>query len=724
MPQQELDWNELDDRAVDAIRVLAADAVEKVGNGHPGTAMSLAPAAYLLFQKFMRHDPTDPEWTGRDRFVLSPGHTSLTLYIQLFLSGYGLELDDLKALRTWGSKTPGHPEYRHTPGVEITTGPLGQGLASSVGFAYAQRRMRGLLDPEAPQGESPFDHTIWVIASDGDLQEGVTSEASSLAGHQELGNLVVIYDENHISIEDDTDIAFTEDVLARYEAYGWHTQRVDWTKTGEYVEDVAELHSALTAAKAETSRPSIISLRTIIGWPAPNKQNTGKIHGSALGKDEVAALKTALGMDPQQHFQVDDEVLAHARKVVDRGQEARRSWEDSFSAWKQSYPDGAALLERISARKLPEGWDSSLPQFEAGKDVSTRAASGKVLNAIGPVLPELWGGSADLAESNNTTIEGSPSFVPTSRQTEAWSGNPYGRVLHFGIREHAAAAIVNGIVMHSSTRAFSGTFLIFSDYQRPAIRLGALMGVPAIYVWTHDSIGLGEDGPTHQPVEQLASLRAIPGLDVVRPGDANEVAVAWRTILENTANPAGIVLTRQNIPTWERGEGVASGDTFGSAEGVARGGYVLAEAPYGGEPDVILIATGSEVQLAVEARETLKKEGVAARVVSLPCLEWFNQQDESYREAVLPSNIRARVSVEAGVAQGWRELVGDAGRSISLEHFGASADYKTLFREFGITAEAVVEAARDSIAAADTRNAPDGTSAAAGAAAATTGDRR
>ncbi len=721
MPQQELDWNELDDRAVNAIRVLAADAVEKVGNGHPGTAMSLAPAAYLLFQKFMRHDPSDPEWTGRDRFVLSPGHTSLTLYLQLFLSGYGLEMEDLQALRTWGSQTPGHPEYRHTAGVEITTGPLGQGLASSVGFAYAQRRMRGLLDPEAPQGESPFDHTIWVIASDGDLQEGVTSEASSLAGHQELGNLVVIYDENHISIEDDTDIAFTENVLGRYEAYGWHTQRVDWTKTGEYVEDVQELYNALSAAKAETSRPSIISLRTIIGWPAPNKQNTGKIHGSALGKDEVAALKETLGLDPDQHFQIDDEVLAHARKVVDRGQDARKAWEEGFGAWREANPDSANLLDRIAARELPEGWEASLPTFEAGKDVSTRAASGKVLSAIGPVLPELWGGSADLAESNNTTIEGSPSFVPTSKQTDAWSGNPYGRVLHFGIREHAAAAIVNGIVMHSSTRAFSGTFLIFSDYQRPAIRLGALMGVPAIYVWTHDSIGLGEDGPTHQPVEQLASLRAIPGLDVVRPGDANEVAVAWRTILENTSNPAGIVLTRQNIPTWERGEGAASGETFGSAEGVAKGGYVLAEAA-GGTPDVIIIATGSEVQLAVQAREALQQDGVGARVVSLPCLEWFNQQDEAYRESVLPSGIRARVSVEAGIAQGWRELVGDAGRSVSLEHFGASADYKTLFREFGITAEAVVAAARDSISAADTQSAPDGTSAASGSSASATGD--
>ncbi|WP_422391820.1 transketolase [Arthrobacter sp. N1] len=728
MPQtqeQELTWTELDQKAVDTVRILAADAVEKVGNGHPGTAMSLAPAAYLLFQKLMRHDPSDPEWTGRDRFVLSPGHTSLTLYIQLFLSGYGLELDDLKALRTWGSLTPGHPEYRHTKGVEITTGPLGQGLATSVGFAYGQRRQRGMFDADAPAGTSPFDHTIWVIASDGDLQEGVTAEASSLAGHQELGNLVVIYDQNHISIEDDTDIAFSEDVLKRYEAYGWHVQRVDWTKTGEYVEDVAELYSALVEAKNETSKPSIVALRTIIGYPAPNKQNTGKIHGSALGKDEVAAVKEALGFDPEKHFDVDPEVLEHARGVVQRGAEAHAEWQHGFDAWAAANADQAALLERIQARTLPEGWEASLPTFEAGKDVSTRAASGKVLTAIGPVLPELWGGSADLAESNNTTIEGSPSFIPESRQTNAWSGNPYGRVLHFGIREHAAAAIVNGIVMHSSTRAFSGTFLIFSDYQRPAVRLGALMGVPAIYVWTHDSIGLGEDGPTHQPVEQLSSLRTIPGLDVVRPGDANEVAIAWRTILENTENPAGIVLTRQNIPTYERGDGVASGDTFGSAEGVAKGGYVLAEAK-GGAPDVILIGTGSEVQLAVEAREQLESQGISARVVSMPCLEWFNAQDAAYRDSVLPRTVRARVSVEAGVSQSWHGIVGDAGRSVSLEHFGASADYKTLYREFGITSDAVVAAAKDSLeAVAADPLAPNGTAAmASGHQSTETGDQQ
>ena len=699
--EQQLSWTDLDQRAVDTIRVLAADAVEKVGNGHPGTAMSLAPAAYLLFQKLMRHDPKSPDWLGRDRFILSPGHTSLTLYIQLFLSGYGLALEDLEALRTWGSLTPGHPEYKHTAGVEITTGPLGQGLASSVGFAYSGRRERGLFDADAPDGESPFDHTIWVIASDGDLQEGVTSEASSLAGLQELGNLVVLYDENHISIEDDTNVAFTEDVLKRYEAYGWHTQRVDWTKTGEYVEDVHELYNALQAAKAETGKPSIISLRTIIGYPAPTKQNTGKIHGSALGAGEVAALKEVLGFDPEKSFQVDPEVLAHARQVVERGAAAHQAWQEKFDAWTAANPEGAALLKRMEAHELPSELAGALPEFEAGKDVSTRAASGKVLNAIGPVMPELWGGSADLAESNNTTLEGAPSFIPENRSTNAWKGNPYGRVLHFGIREHAAASIVNGISLSGNTRAFSGTFLIFSDYQRPAIRLGALMGVPSLYVWTHDSIGLGEDGPTHQPVEQLASLRAIPGLDVVRPGDANEVAVAWHTMLENHENPAGIVLTRQNIPTYARGEGEASGDVFGSAAGTARGGYVLADASRDGAsvtPEVILIATGSEVQLAVEARETLQAEGIPTRVVSMPCVEWFKKQDAAYQEAVLPAAVVSRVSVEAGLALGWREFVGDAGRSISLEHFGASADYKRLFQEFGITTEAVVAAAKDSLA--------------------------
>ncbi|MGO2004057.1 transketolase [Arthrobacter rhombi] len=695
---RELSWTESDQQAVDSIRVLAADAVEKVGSGHPGTAMSLAPAAYLLFQQHLRHDPADPQWIGRDRFVLSPGHTSLTLYLQLFLSGYGLEMKDIESLRTWGSLTPGHPEVGHTAGVEITTGPLGQGLSSAIGFAYAQRRMRGMLDPQAAAGTSPFDHSIFAIASDGDLQEGVTSEASSLAGHQELGNLVVIYDENHISIEDDTDVSFTEDVLGRYSAYGWHTQRVDWTRTGNYVEDIEALHLAINEAKAETSRPSIISLRTIIGWPAPTKKNTGGIHGSKLGTEELEALKKELGFDPAAHFALDDKVLAHAREVADRGATAHAEWQKGFDAWKADNPENAALLERIQAGKLPEGWDANLPEFEAGKDLATRAASGKVINAIADVLPELWGGSADLAGSNNTTIESAPSFIPETKQTDSWKGDPYGRVLHFGIREHAAAAIVNGITLASPTRAFSGTFLIFSDYQRPAIRLSALMGVPSIYVWTHDSIGLGEDGPTHQPVEQLASLRAIPNLDVVRPADANEVSWAWKTVLENTSNPAGLVLSRQGLPVYDRSQ-----PGFAPASGVAQGGYVFVDAMRDGQvvdPDVVLMGTGSEVQLAVNAREALAEEGIAARVVSLPCVEWFNRTDQSYRDSVLPPSVKARVSVEAGVAQGWRELVGDAGRMVSLEHFGASADYKRLYTEFGITAEAVAQAARDSISAA------------------------
>lgn len=712
-PSEPLTWTDLDKRAVDTVRVLAADAVQKVGNGHPGTAMSLAPAAYLLFQRFLRHDPSDPQWVGRDRFVLSCGHSSLTLYIQLYLSGYPLSLDDLKALRTWGSQTPGHPEYHHTPGVEMTTGPLGQGLASAVGMAMAARRERGLLDPDAAPGTSPFDHTIWVLASDGDLQEGVTSEASSIAGHQQLGNLVVVYDMNNISIEDDTDIAFTEDVLARYRAYGWHTQEVDWTargddkhaEGGEYHEDVDALAAALEAARAETGRPSIIALRTIIGWPAPNKQNTGKIHGSALGDEELAAVKQVLGFDPKQTFEVHDDVLAHAREVVDRGAALRREWDESYRAWREGNADGAALLDRMATRTLPDGWTDALPVFEAGKEVATRKASGEVLGALAPVLPELWGGSADLAESNNTTMEGEPSFVPQQWATKAFPGNEYGRTLHFGIREHAMGSILNGITLHGGTRAYGGTFLIFSDYMRPAVRLAALMELPTIFVWTHDSIGLGEDGPTHQPIEQLASLRAIPGLDVVRPADANETAWAWRTILEHTDRPAGIALSRQNLPTVERGDGDASGDTLASAAGTARGGYVLAEAT-GGDPQVLLLATGSEVSVALEARTALQAEGVPTRVVSLPCREWFDEQDDAYRNSVLPPSVRARVSVEAGVAQGWRELVGDAGRSIAIEHFGASADAKTLFREFGFTPEAVAQAARDSIAAARGDEAP------------------
>ena len=693
-----LQWDPIDNKAVDTARVLAADAVEKVGNGHPGTAMSLAPAAYLLFQKVMRRDPSDQHWLGRDRFILSVGHSSLTQYVQLYLGGYGLELDDLKALRTWGSLTPGHPEFGHTDGVEITTGPLGQGLASAVGFAYAARFERGLFDPHTAAGESPFDHNVYVIAGDGDLQEGITSEASSLAGHQQLGNLIAIYDSNQISIEDDTNIAFTEDVHARYEAYGWHVQVVDWKKTGEYHEDVAELHAAIEAAQGEQSKPSLIILRTIIGWPAPKKQNTGKIHGSALGAEELAGVKEVLGFDPEKTFDVADEVIEHTRKAVERGAEARAGWQKGFDAWAAANPENKKLLDRLLTGELPEGVDDALPVFEPGKEVSTRAASGKVLDALGAVIPELWGGSADLAESNNTTIAGAKSFGPAEWSTHEWTADKYGRVLHFGIREHAMAAILNGIVLHGPTRAFGGTFLIFSDYMRPAVRLAALMNVPSIFVWTHDSVALGEDGPTHQPIEQLATLRAIPNLAVVRPGDANEVAWAWKEILSRREGPAGIALTRQNIPVFERGDGDASGEVFASAKNVAKGAYVLAEAP-NGTPDVIFIATGSEVQIAVEAREVLKGEGVNARVVSAPSLEWFAEQSAEYRESVLPAAVKARVSIEAGVALTWREYVGDAGRSVSIEHFGASADYKTLFREFGITTEAAVAAAHDSIAA-------------------------
>ena len=696
MNVSELQWDEIDRRAVDTARVLAADAVEKVGNGHPGTAMSLAPAAYLLYQRVLRHDPTDTDWLGRDRFILSVGHSSLTQYVQLYLGGFGLELDDLKALRTWGSKTPGHPEYGHTKGVEITTGPLGQGLASAVGFAYAARYERGLFDPEAAPGTSPFDHFVYVIAGDGDLQEGVTSEASSLAGHQQLGNLIAIYDSNQISIEDDTNVAFTEDVAKRYEAYGWQVQVVDWKKTGEYVEDVAELHAAIEAAKGETDKPSLIILRTIIGWPSPGKQNSGKIHGSALGADELAATKKVLGFDPEQTFTVADDVIAHTRGLADRAAETRAEWQKSFDAWAAANPEKKALLDRLEAQELPSDITSALPVFEAGKEVSTRAASGQVINALAAELPELWGGSADLAESNLTTIKDAPSFIPAEWSTHEWSGNPYGRVLHFGIREHAMGAIVNGIVLHGPTRAFGGTFLIFSDYMRPAVRLAALMNVPSIFVWTHDSVALGEDGPTHQPIEQLATLRAIPNFTLVRPADANETSAVWLEILRRHEGPAGIALTRQNIPVFERGEGAASGDTFASADNAAKGAYVLAEAP-NGAPDVIIVATGSEVQLAVNAREALATEGVNVRVVSAPSLEWFAEQDDEYRESVLPASVTARVSVEAGSVLTWRGIVGDRGRSVGIDHFGASADYKTLFQKFGITAEAVIEAARESL---------------------------
>ena len=697
---QKLEWTEKDQRAVDTARVLAADAVEKVGSGHPGTAMSLAPVAYLLFQKVMRQDPRDDRWEGRDRFILSPGHTSLTLYNQLFLGGFGLELDDIKALRTAGALTPGHPEFGHTKGVEITTGPLGQGLASAVGFAYAQRRMRGLFDPEATPGTSPFDHTVFTIASEGDVQEGVTAEASALAGHQQLGNLVVIYDRNHISIEDDTDVAFTEDVAARYEAYGWDVAKVDWTAGGDYKEDVEALYDAIVAATKVTDKPSFIELRTVIGHPAPTKQNTGGIHGSKLGADEVAATKKVLGFDPEQHFVVEPEILEHTRALVERSAAERDEWQKSFDAWAAANPEQAKLYERLVAGELPAELDEALPIFEAGTSIATRAASGKVINAIAPVLPELWGGSADLAGSNNTTIDTEKSFNPESRSTKSWTGHPYGRVLHFGIREHAAAAITNGIALSSPTRPFSGTFFVFTDYQRPAVRLAALMGVPNIFVWTHDSIGLGEDGPTHQPVEHLTAMRAIPNLDVVRPADGNETAVAWRKILDIKDHPAGLVLSRQNLTNVAREDlhADAGGEKFASANGAARGGYILADTE--GTPDVIIIATGSEVEVALAARTQLAEEGIAARVVSMPCREWFAAESAEYRESVIPSAVKARVTVEAGLAMPWMDILGEAGRAVSLEHYGASASAEELFADYGFTAENVAAKARESIAAA------------------------
>jgi len=690
-------WTDLDVRAVDTARVLAADAVQRVGNGHPGTAMSLAPAAYLLYQQVMTHDPSDPLWLGRDRFVLSCGHSSLTQYIQLYLAGIGLELEDLQSLRTWGAKTPGHPEVHHTVGVEITTGPLGSGLASAVGMAMAQRRQRGLFDPDAPVGESVFDHTIYVLCSDGDVQEGVSHEACSLAGHQQLGNLVVIYDQNQISIEDDTDIAFSEDVAERYRAYGWDVRIVDWRGDHAdgsgghgYIEDVDALFAALEAGKAVTDRPTLIVTRTIIAWPAPTKQDTGGAHGSALGTEEVAALKRLLGFDPERSFQVDPEVIAHTRAVADRGQQAHAAWQQRYAGWRTAYPERAALLDRISSGELPEGIADALPTWTPdAKGVATRAASGAVLTALAGVMPELWGGSADLAESNNTTMKGEPSFIPSDRQTRTWAGGPYGRTLHFGIREFGMGCILNGIALEGLTRPYGGTFLVFSDYMRPAVRLAAIQQVPVTFVWTHDSIGLGEDGPTHQPIEQLAALRAMPGLDVVRPADANETAAAWLTILR-LARPAGLALSRQNLPIIDRNE-------YGSVEGVARGGYVLADAAADTPLQVVIVATGSEVSLALEARKTLQDKGIGTRVVSMPCREWFADQPRSYRDEVLPPAVRARVSIEAGASQGWREIVGDAGRIIAIDHFGASADAATLFREFGFTPEAIVAAAEESL---------------------------
>jgi len=677
-----VEWTDLDRQAVDTARALAMDAVQKVGNGHPGTAMSLAPAAYLLFQRYLRHDPADPSWIGRDRFVLSNGHTSLTQYIQLFFSGYGLELSDLEAFRTWGSKTPGHPEYGHTVGIETTTGPLGQGFATAVGMAMDARYVRGLFDPVAEVGHSPFDHRVWVFAGDGCMQEGVTSEAASLAGHQELGNLIVIYDDNHISIEGNTEVSFSEDVLARHAAYGWHTQHVDLGVDGDV--DILALARAMENAMAEHGRPSIISLRTIIAWPAPDLQNTGKSHGSALGAEEVARTKTIMGMDPDQDFFVAPEVLDHVRQVTVRGAQAHEQWTATFDQWRAAHADKVPLLERLLAKELPDGLDGALPVFDPAKAVATRKASGEVINAIAAVMPEFWGGSADLAESNLTTIEGGGSFLPAD--SEAPGASPYGRILHFGIREHAMGSILNGIALGGLTRPFGGTFLVFSDYMRGAVRLAALMQAPVTYVWTHDSIGLGEDGPTHQPVEHLTALRAMPGLDVVRPADANETAAAWAQVLRNR-RPAALALTRQNVPTLDSQ----------AVSGVGRGGYILAEAE-GDDPRIILIGTGSEVQLALAARDTLQAEGIPTRVVSMPCTEWFDEQPDDYRESVLPRAVAARVSVEAGRAMPWYKYVGTAGRCVSLEHFGASADYQTLYEKFGITADAVVAAARESLA--------------------------
>ncbi|MDF3336170.1 transketolase [Mycolicibacterium septicum] len=682
-PNHPDDWTEVDSVAVDTVRVLAADAVQKVGNGHPGTAMSLAPLAYTLFQRQLRHDPSDTEWIGRDRFVLSCGHSSLTLYLQLYLGGFGLELADIEALRTWGSLTPGHPEYHHTKGVEITTGPLGQGLASAVGMAMAARYERGLFDPDTAPGESPFDHYIYVVASDGDMEEGVTSEASSLAGTQQLGNLIVFWDDNKISIEHNTDIALSEDVPARYRAYGWHVQEV------EGGENVVGIEQAIAEAKKVTDKPSFIALRTIIGYPAPTKMNTGGVHGSALGADEVAATKKILGFDPDKSFEVRDDVIAHTRELVERGKKAHADWQVTFDAWAEREPERKELLDRLQAHKLPEGWDADLPHWELdSKPVATRAASGAVLAAVGQTLPELWGGSADLAGSNNTTIKGANSFGPPSISTEDWNATWYGRTLHFGIREHAMGAILSGIVLHGPTRPYGGTFLQFSDYMRPAVRLASLMNIDPVYVWTHDSIGLGEDGPTHQPIEHLAALRAIPNLSVVRPGDPNETAYAWKTVLERTAStgPVGLILTRQGVPVIEGT----------SAEGVARGGYVLGGAP-DENPDVVIIATGSELQLAVAAQKLLADKEINASVVSMPCVEWFESQPKEYRDSVLPPAVSARVAVEAGVAQSWYKLVGDTGEIVSIEHYGASADDKTLFREFGFTPEAVAAAAERSL---------------------------
>jgi transketolase len=673
-------WSPEDDSVISHARALAMDAVQKVGNGHPGTAMSLAPVAYLLFQKHLVHDPRDPQWIGRDRFILSCGHSSMTLYTQLFLSGYGLELKDLQEFRTWGSLTPGHPEYGHTAGVEMTTGPLGQGVSTAVGMAMAARFERGLFDPETTDGSSLFDHKVWVICSDGDLQEGVSSEAASLAGTQSLGSLNVIYDDNRISIEGDTHVAFTEDVSGRYRAYGWEVIEVSALPNGDV--DLVNLDKAMSTAGRNLKQPTLIRLKTVIAWPAPNAKGTSKSHGSALGAEEIAATKKELGLNPEEHFAFPEKLLSHARLVKERGAAAHDSWNKRFETWKKSEPERAKLLSRIVANELPADWDALVPVFEAGKDVATRKASGDVINALAKKLPEMWGGSADLAESNNTTIEGGGSFLPSSSAMKG--ANPYGRIIHFGIREHAMGSILNGIALSGLTKSFGGTFAVFSDYMRPAVRLAALMKLPSIFVWTHDSIGLGEDGPTHQPIEHFAALRAIPDFDVIRPADANEVAAAWKIIIKGR-KASGILLSRQNLPVFDRTK-------FGSADGVARGAYILKEASK--SPQLILMATGSEVSLAVESAQALEESGIATRVVSIPCFEWFNQQSQTYKDEVLPPSVKARVSIEAGISQGWREYVGDAGACVSLEHYGASASANVLFKEFGFTVDNVIATAK------------------------------
>lgn len=678
-------WNSKDDLAVAYARALAMDAVQKVGNGHPGTAMALAPVAYTLFQRFLRHDPSDPHWLGRDRFILSCGHSSMTLYTQLFFSGYGIEIKDLEEFRTWGALTPGHPEYGHTAGVETTTGPLGQGVANGVGMAMAARYERGLLDPDAPQGASIFDHNIWVLCSDGDLQEGVSAEASSLAGLQELGNLNVIYDDNRISIEGDTHISFTEDVSGRYKAYGWEVLEVATLPTGDV--DRPALEVAIQKAIAQRTKPTLIRLKTVIAWPAPNAQGTSKSHGSALGIAEIAETKKTLGLNPEEHFAMPKEILAHVREVKSRGATLRKEWNIEFATWEKNNSQRAQLLKRLRTRSLPKDWKSSLPVFSSDKEISTRKASGDVIQELAKVLPEMWGGSADLAESNNTTIEGGGSFLPKSSAMKG--ANPYGRIVHFGIREHAMGSILNGITLHGLTRTFAGTFLVFSDYMRPSARLASLMNLGVTFVWSHDSIGLGEDGPTHQPVEHIAALRAIPGFAVIRPADANETTQAWIKILEND-KACALLLSRQNLPVLDRRQ-------YASAENVGKGAYILKDASKG-TPKAILIATGSEVYLAVQAQVLLEKKGIPTRVISAPCLEWFDEQPQSYRDEILPPGIKVRVSIEAGIKQGWREYVGDHGSSISLEHFGASASAPKLFAEFGFTAEKIVENVMRSLA--------------------------